>query len=139
MKRNIKKISSSVNVAYSPYRSAFRQAKIAEKESQQMATAKELVRLEINPIVTISGLMVLSLALGALYLWSFNKVATKGYILKKLEISRQAMKEVTDRNNLYLAKAKSLTGVIDSGKIDHMRKPNEVEFVYGESVLASKN
>lgn len=137
MKRNIKKISSSVNVAYSPYRSAFRQAKIAERESVQ-SKAQEVVKIQLSPIHTIVGLFVLCLLLGGLYLMNFNKIATKGYILKKLEISRQEMKEITDRNNLYLAKARSLTEVLDSGKVDHMRKPNQVEFVYGESVLASR-
>ena len=66
----------------------------------------------------------------------FNKNATKGYILKSLEISQQELKDQNDLKNLALAKAKAVNQMISSGAMDKMRKPGQIEYVYGDSVIA---
>lgn len=129
---------SKILVGYSPYRNDLRQAKMTENYNKPEAAAatKEVVRLKISPVFMILSLFMFTLLLGSLYLWNFNKVATKGYILKRLEISRQELQDQSDLKTLNLSKAKAMSQIIASGAIDHMRKPGKVNFVYGDSVIA---
>jgi hypothetical protein len=129
---------SKILVGYSPYRNDLRQARQTESTHQAAAAAavQEVIKIKVSPTMMMAGLFITSLLLGSLYLWNFNKVATKGYILKRLEVSRQELKEQSDLRTLNLAKAKAMNQIISSGAIDHMRKPANVEFVYGENVIA---
>lgn len=128
---------NKIQVSYSPYRQAFRDEKAAQKSNVQVA--KEMVKLEVSPNMVIVGLFVGILALGGLYLMNFNKNSTKGYILKRMEISRQELKDQADLNTLYMAKVKSMNGIIESGRIDHMRKPSKVDYITGDNVIAKAN
>ncbi|MCC6643598.1 hypothetical protein IT411_02515 [Candidatus Peregrinibacteria bacterium] len=130
-----KKAISKIRVGYSPYRQAFKEEKIAQK-SEEVAASKEMLKLELKPPVIIATLFVLILALGSLYLANFNKMATKGNMLKRLQVSRQELNEQADQSNLYMAKVKSMNSIMESGRIDHMRKPANVDFVFGDSVIA---
>ncbi len=132
---------SNIIIGYSPYRNDLRQAKqteIIQKKEEERA-GKELVKIKFSPVFMIVSLFITTLLLGSLYLWNFNKVATKGYILKRLEVSHQELKGQSDLRTLNLAKAKSMTQIISSGSIDHMRKPSQVNFVYGDNVIAKAN
>lgn len=130
-----KKAVSKIRVGYSPYRQAFREEKIAQKSSEVVAS-KEMLKLEIKPPIIIATLFIMILALGSLYLANFNKMATKGNMLKRLQVSRQELNEQADLSNLYMAKVKSMNSIMDSGRIDHMRKPSKIDFVLGDSVIA---
>ena len=95
--------------------------------------------MTISPSMMVVGLMLMAILLSGLYLLNFNRVATKGYQLKRLEVSQQELKSENDLRTLYLAKSKSMTGIVDDGRLEGMHKPGSVEFVYGESVLAKAN
>lgn len=124
-------------VGYSPYRNALRQAKLQDSINQQPKTATvEMIKFQLSPSLLITLMFVVIMGLGALYLMNFNKVATKGYILKRLEISRQELQQQSDLKTLSLADAKAMNQIIASGAIDHMRKPGEVAYVFNDSVLA---
>lgn len=125
---------SKILVGYSPYRNTMRQDR-ANQVADQTATA-EIVKLEISPMAMIVLLFILTMLLGGLYLMNFNKNATKGYILKRLEISRQELKQQSDLRTLDLSNAKAMNQMISSGAMDHMRKPNQVSYVFADSVLA---
>lgn len=127
-------------VGYSPYRSALRQAKQQENLGKQTkAVTTELIKFQIRPSMLMAMMFVLIMGLGTLYLMNFNRVATKGYILKRLEISRQELQQQGDLKTLSLADAKAMNQIIASGAIDHMRKPGEVSYVFTDSVLAKAN
>jgi hypothetical protein len=132
---------SQINVSYSPYRSEFRAARLsAQKPAAAVAqVSDEVLKIDINPTVLIVVLFLLSLLLAALYLLNFNRVATKGYQLKRLEISQQELKDESDLKTLYLAKVKSMNGILNDSLLNGMHKPGQVEFVYGENVLAKAN
>lgn len=129
---------SKILVGFSPYRNVLKQ----ERASQIAANApekSEVVKLELSPLSLIVGLFVLTLVLGGLYLMDFNKNATKGYILKRLEVSKQELEDQNDMKTLALAKAKAMDQMMASGAMDKMRKPGQVEYIYGDSVIAKAN
>ena len=130
-------MANNYATSYSPYRNAFRQERIREINGKRSSTASEdVMKIQVSSVTLIIGLFIVSLALGALYLLNFNKVATKGYILKRLEISRQELQEQNDLKTLSLADAKAMSKIIDSGAVDHMRAVGNVEYVFGDSVIA---
>jgi hypothetical protein len=131
---------NNIYVGYSPYRNALRQAKLTETiNNQPQVAAKEIVKISISPVMMMVILFVMTMLLGSLYLMNFNKVATKGYILKRLEISRQELNNQSDLRTLNLAKAKAMNQIIASGALDNMRKPGKVSFVTGDSIIAKAN
>lgn len=130
---------SQINVNYSPYRSDFRASRTLPAVAARTYTSDEVIKIDINPIALIIGLFITTLILGSLYLWNFNRVSTKGYQLKRLEISRQELNSESDLRTLYLAKAKSMSGIFEDSRLNGMHKPAQVEFVYGENVLAKAN
>jgi len=99
-----------------------------------------VMRIEFGPSSLIIGLMLLSTILMILYLATYNKIATKGYDLKRLEADHQQLMTQYDIQNMKLSQVKSLTNMIVTARIaDNMRKPATVEFVHGgDTVLASR-
>lgn len=125
---------NNIYLTKSPYRSGFQRSTI-QKPKPRSASA-ELIKFDISPYFIMGFLMVTAMVLGLLYLINFNQMATKGYELKRLEISRQELKGQYDLTNLYVAKVKSLDHILQSNRLGPMRKPESVNFVYADSVLA---
>lgn len=133
---------ANINVNYSPYRSVLRSEKAASKVAARaiaLENSNEVIKIDISPSFLIIGMFVSILLLGGLFLMNSNKIVTSGYQLKRLEISQQELKDQNDVQNLYLSKVKSLNYMEGTGKMDNMRKPNNVQFVYGENVIAKAN
>lgn len=132
---------SNVNysIGFSPYRNSFRQERMREiSEKKAALVSEEVVKVQISSVTIIIALFIVSLAIGALYLLNFNKVATKGYILKRLEVSRQELQQQNDIKTLGLADAKAMSQIIESGALNGMRKPGEVSYVFGETGVLAK-
>jgi lauroyl/myristoyl acyltransferase len=128
---------SKILVDYSPYRNNLRRERANQVADQKpVAAVAEIVKFELSPVSMMVILSILTVLLGCLYLMNFNKNATKGYILKRLEVSSQELKEQSDMRTLSLANAKAMNQMIESGAMDHMRKPNQVSYVFAESVIA---
>lgn len=130
---------SHIKTSFSPYRSDFRSESKNAKVGLVMAAeskAKDLIKFDINPVALMGGLLLLVVLLGFFYLLNYNKLATKGYNLKRLEIARQELQVERNEKTLYLAKVRSLTEMLKEEKFDGMRKPEKLEYVYGEQVLA---
>lgn len=98
----------------------------------------EVVRFEFTPKSIMVGLGVLMFFLGGVYLMDFNKTATKGYLLKNLEISQQELQDQNDLKTLALAKAKAMNQMISSGEMEGMRKAGDVQYIYGDSSVIAK-
>lgn len=96
------------------------------------------VRFEFGPNAVIGCLLVMVAFLGCAYLAHFNQVATKGYDLKRLEADRQQLLNQYEIKNMRLAEIQSMNTIIRSEKADSMRRPSEIEYVKGASVLAAK-
>jgi hypothetical protein len=105
-------------------------------QTRAKVLSNELIKFDISPTLIIVFLGMAAVALGLLYLVTFNQVATKGYQLKKLEVSRQELKSQHDLKNLYLAKVRSYDYILNSGRLEPMGKPANVDFVYADSALA---
>lgn len=127
---------SKILVGYSPYRSVLKQDRANQVAEQKAPAGSEIVKIQMSPMSLMISLFVLTLILGGWFLQDFNKNATKGYILKSLEISQQELKDQNDLKNLALAKAKAVSQMVASGAMEGMRMPNQVEYVYGDSMIA---
>ncbi|MGL5830623.1 MAG: hypothetical protein ACRCZE_00565 [Candidatus Altimarinota bacterium] len=130
---------SHIKTSYSPYRSDFRSESKAAKAGLVQAAeakAKEFIRFDINPFMLMGILLLLISLLGFFYLLNYNKLATKGYNLKRLEIARQELQTERNEKTLYIAKVRSLTEMLKEEKFDGMVKPAKFEYVTGEHVLA---
>lgn len=136
---------ASINVSYSPYRNEFRSQKAAAKAEAVKSSAavenpNEIMKIDISPAWLILSMFAMILLLAGLYLMNFNNSVTKGYQLKRLQVSQQELKEQADIQTLYLAKAKSMNNMMSTGLMDHMRKPNKVDYVAGTmDVIAKAN
>lgn len=131
---------AKINVSYSPYRSEFKAERaLAEKAKTALNVSDEVIKIDISPTFLIAFLFIVSVLLGCLYLWNFNKISTRGYQLKRLQISQQELKSESDLQTLYVAKAKSMNGLLTDGRLEGMRKPGHVEYVIAENVLAKAN
>ncbi len=130
---------SKILIGYSPYRSVLKQERAHQVEGQTAVASSELVKLEISPMSLMVILFIITALLGSLYLLDFNKNATKGYILKRLDISQQELQDQNDLKNLALSRAKAMNQMIASGSMDHMHKPNEISYIFGDSVIAKAN
>jgi len=96
------------------------------------------MKLEFGPSMAIVGLLLIAVLFILLYLAHFNQVATKGYDLRRLEADRQNLLDQYDIKNMKLAEAKSLATIIASDKVSAMRRPSEVSYVRGNTVIASR-
>lgn len=132
---------SKILVDNSPYRTMFRQERINQSQSKvkEAVMTREIVKIEINSFTIMVILFILAFVLGGIYLMNFNDNATKGYILKRLELSQQELIDQNNLKNIALADAKAMNQMIESGSLDRMRKPNEVEYIFGDSILAKAN
>ncbi|MBD3270483.1 hypothetical protein GF376_03070 [Candidatus Peregrinibacteria bacterium] len=120
----------------SPIRNSFQSERSFRQKKKSNNSGSELLSFDISPIYIMSFLMLAIACLSVLYLISFNQVATKGYELKRLEVSRQELKQQSDLKTLYLAKVKSMDHILASNYLSPMRKPGSVEFVSADSFLA---
>lgn len=89
------------------------------------------LKMEFGPNAVIITLMMTAVLLSLLYLMHFNRVATKGYDLNRLDASRQQLLGQYDVKNMKLAEIKSLNNMIQSGKLEGMRRPANVMYVNG--------
>lgn len=95
---------------------------------------------EFGPRSVMIGLMMVAVLLSLVYLIHFNKVATKGYDLNRLDASRQQLLTQYDVKNMKLAQVKSMDNMIQSGRMESMRHPSNIIFVRGgTAALASLN
>lgn len=95
-------------------------------------------RYEIGPTTMIMGLIIVAVSLSLIYLAHFNSVATKGYEIRRLEADRQQLMTQYDIKNMKLAEARALATIIESDKAGGMRRPGQVEFIKGNTALASR-
>ncbi len=132
---------SKILVGNSPYRTMFRQERINQSQSKvkEAVMTREIVKIEINSFTIMIILFILVFVLGGIYLMNFNDNETKGYILKRLELSQQELIDQNNLKNIALADAKAMNQMIESGSLDRMRKPGEVEYIFGDSILAKAN
>lgn len=121
-------------------------ASAASAGVQSVVTAKQFfhsvkskkVHFEFGPGTVMISLGVIAAVMSLSYLVHFNKVATKGYDLRRLEAERQELLSQYDVKNMKVAEATSLNYIINSDRLNGMRKPGEVIFVRSNTAIASR-
>ncbi len=153
----------SIYIAQSPYRSAFSGAskrrrpfvpsakssvltRGQDRKGDAVAGALQLfqqvkskkVHFEFGSTSVIVGFIALALLMSILHLIHFNKVATKGYELKRLDANHQQLLSQYEIKNMQLAEYQSLNNIVVSDRVAMMRRPVSVTFVSGNTALASR-
>ncbi len=111
--------------------------KVSTPVSMKRMVAAKVFRFQLNSTVIIVGFMLSAALLLLLYLAHFNKVATKGYDLKRVQRSQEELMVHNEIRTMKLTEAQSLQNVIDSGRIAHMRQPRDIMYIRGDSAIAS--
>ena len=127
-----------INIKNSPYRNEVRREYV--QKSSVSTVNDKVISVDLNPKFLIVVLAVIGTLLATLYLVNFNKFATKGFQLTKLENLRNELENTKQVNNLILAKAKAMNSVMERDRVSVMRKAQDIEFVYGggEEAIAKK-
>lgn len=133
---------SNILLTRSPYRQHYLQASARRRSLFQRRSSSvarfQGFKFEFGPLALIVTLLIIAVLISSVYLMHFNKVATKGYDLRKLEASRQELLTEHSIKDISLADVKSLNSVIQSGRLNNMRKPSQIIFVRGNTALASR-
>lgn len=119
-------------------RSPFR-ADLSSNQPAPKALALPKINFQFGPAALIMALLAVIIFIGMAYLAHFNRIATKGYNIKKLEADRQQLLSENQIKDARLAQSKSLTNIIDAGRLTGMRKAPEIIFVRGDNAIASAN
>lgn len=105
-----------------------------------VALKSAVMRLEFGPTMTVMMLGFTCVALMVFYLAVYNKIATKGYDLKRLEAIHSQLMAEYDVSNMKMAQIKSLANIVQSDRLSVMRHPNEVGYVMHDgTVIAQAN
>ncbi len=95
------------------------------------------LKLEIGPKVVVVFLFLVSVLMSLMYLAHFNKVATKGYEVKRLDANRQQLLAQYGLSDMHLAETKTMDRLVNSDKVVHMKSARRVTFVNSNTALAS--
>ena len=128
-------LMAHIFVTQNPYRQRHRQLDTPIRRHNNINALK--LNFEFGPMVIIVGLMLLSVLMAFLYLVHFNKVATKGYELKRLEANRQQLLSQHDLSDMHIAEATTLDRISHSDKVARMRPISFITFIHGNTALAS--
>ena len=95
-------------------------------------------KTEVKSYLIIFFIIFLVGVICFIYLSYFNRIATKGYHLKKLEIEREELMNTKEVNNMQLSQVKALDYIRSSEKVKNMVRTNNVLYLRGDTVLAKK-
>ena len=118
----------------SPYRQEFMSSDMRRFRRTRVTATKW--KMQFGPMTLVVGLVIAGIALSMLYLMHFNRVATKGYDLKRLEVDRQHLTTQNQLSNMNIDRVKSMPTILASGRLQRMVRANEVSFVRGETAIA---
>ncbi len=136
----------SFHVGYSPYRSSLsssttnrrrRSSQSFRLPSFQVPNVAAL-KLKFDTKTLILGMVGVAILMTVSALVHTNQSATKGYDLRRLEADRQTLMNKTDIQNTQLAQVQSMRTIMNSDVVGKMRRPSAVEFVHGNTALASR-
>ena len=145
----------AIHISNSPYRSSFQPQNVRRNRTfnrieysgvKVMSSFfqnikrqnKERIRFSIGPMAIIIGLGLFAAGMSTLYLMNFNKVATSGYALRRVERDHQGLVDQYQIQNMKLAELASLTHIAQTETVEGMRYPKNVVFVRGNTAVASR-
>lgn len=120
----------------SPYRQSYTQ--YASQLPRRSRVEAMRWKFDFGPLSVIVVLLLAAVLISFVYLAHFNGIATKGYDLKKLDAERQHLVGENEIKSVRLAEAKALNTMIESGRLEGMRKVSNVIFVRVDSAIASR-
>jgi len=86
-------------------------------------------RVEIGTVTLTFVVIALALAVGLIYLTHANRTATRGYILKKLEIEKNDLQTQTEIWQQRVSEAKSLEAIKKSAVVGLMQQVSNPIYV----------
>jgi hypothetical protein len=97
------------------------------------------VKFEAKPFLMIVVLGVFMSFLSIMMLVSFNKVSTKGYTIKYLEVQKQQLWEENEVLKKDLLEKKAISQMSYSAKAESMVRPGDVAYISGHNTVALNN
>lgn len=97
-----------------------------------------LPQVELGPYFIVFSLIAFVVLITVITLIFSTRQVTKGYVLNSLESQNGDLVKQSEIMDMQISKVRSLNFIQDSAKVDSMRKPYEVVFVNGNTVVASK-
>ena len=94
--------------------------------------------LELGPYFLIISLIVFVALITIITLMFSTRQVTKGYVLHELEDHHATLVKENEVMDMEISKVRALNYIEGSAKVASMRNPNEIVFVDGDSVVASK-
>ena len=83
-------------------------------------------------------LVVFICLMSILFLIHYNNIATKGYVLKRLEVERQQLLSEREVKDMHLSEIRSLDVIKGHDKIARMINVNDPQFVREDTGIASR-
>jgi hypothetical protein len=97
---------------------------------------KKLHTYSLKPLMLIISAGFVISFLSVMMLVNFNKVSTKGYTIKYLEVQQQQLWEEHDMIQKDLLEEKALTALSQTEKAKSMVKPTKMIYVSGHTAIA---
>jgi len=107
---------------------------IAERRRRQSS-----IKFEAKPFLVIALLSVFMSFLSVMMLVNFNKISTKGYTIKYLEVQKQQLWEENEVLKKDLLEKKALSEMSYGAKAESMVRPGNVAYISGHNTVALNN
>jgi len=95
-------------------------------------------RVELKSFIAVLCMGVFASVMSLLILVNFNKVSTKGYTIKYLEVQQQKLWDENEEIKRNLLDMKALSSISLTDKAGTMVKPRNIEYISSYSSIAKK-
>lgn len=95
-------------------------------------------RVEIGALTLTFVVITLALVVSLIYLAHANRVATRGYVLKKLELEKNELVTEQEIWQQKVSEAKSLGAIKSSSVVENMRRVRESIYVRTNMEVAKR-
>lgn len=95
-------------------------------------------KFEIKSFLVVVTMGVFACVMSLMILINFNKVSTKGYTIKYLEVQQQSLWDQNEQIKRDILDLKSLSTISLTDKAGTMVRPGHIEYVSPYSTIAQK-
>lgn len=112
----------------------------AREQNARLNRTSSRLTIQFANFSLIAFLFLIIVGLFSLYIYNYNDLSTKGYVLSKIENYQKELD--VDRQMLITkeSKLKSLDNIVLKDAVKYMRRPNDARmtFIYDDSVFTAQ-
>lgn len=98
--------------------------------------SKFLPRLQMGPYFLLFSLIVFVALITIITLMFSARQVTKGYVLNSLRAENEKLQRISERKDMDISTARSLSFIEKSSKVKSMRTPLKVAYFHVDSTIA---